>query len=1237
MADRRGSSVGFVKELNLADAQLLSFRSNQGNLKTQSVVDGELVEDIVERVVHHTYQNAQLLRYRLLQSVGVTLNPVEEQSLVSGEEKNVERRSIFAEELGIVRDAVMMHFYPSKRAQLMGAGGGGGSGQSSFRGSRGDVGPNAQMLRLNKSSLSDIIKEQIDTMFQSTYEETALRLAAHQSDVEEKIGPSRRLNRAIFLQREKVHATMKDMAALESKNAEQGKRIRELEGSAERREEYHKQQLNGYLREVAILKEQLYRTYRDKSYVGKDVDLMPPIIDDDACEDVNVDQLLHYRRTMRSVDQQIAAYQTKIKTLEEDVELREQAMVAFQEKQRSRELAVANAQKELDDMNAMVVKFEQEVEDKDIEISTLRAEIHHLKTSVPATASNGSQATEEEDAARAETYTHIETSVALSEAKREALLMFDKIVSERFALKQELIAQEVKAREEKKLLEDALKAMEQRALYAEKRQDDLRRISQDAIARQDVAEAHAAEVTSTATAQATVLTAELKVAQEEVVSLRSQNATLCLAYTNMWERLQVIKTKAGLNDYKRRSNEHHFQRAEAAVREANQRIEAAEARCAKELREAEERTEMSNMNLAFALEDVKCLKRKHQTDMALFDRRIQQVESASLALLDDYNRLRTEHLKLTAADAMKDAKEEELIQHAAARLGSASARSDRHTTSTANLGGGASSIHMHRRMSAAEELQHQRQTFAFEILTSQSPEHTGAEDAAFPLQVQALLDTLATRRALSTAEEPFDRKLRPGQLPPMAAKEFENALICALYPILETLLACTRADAELLGLSEAASSKQHRRGNTGALDDYHALVRGEMDAELSAMGLGEQREMAAWGKLKHISKVEAQLRSCLQRMQRAAGRIKIIPLDMSPVPAIAAGGTVEGVVVSAVDQAKKEDELQRVKEMQAKLKEKQSAAASSKKKPTSKPVAAAPSPSGPVATSSVAMLPAVELHHSKAAAGSITHAAHEVPSSAASVDGSSHPCNDTAIHEVTMEIPNDASVASVSREESGASTPSVALPASRQQRPPRHDQLHRSDPTLDPLFATHDEDLLYGSGAGRGGTSHAPTAGRRPSSTGSPSGRRSQGSRWAGLPAKHVVLPSLRSDRQSLQSKLSTESTRVGPSASSDASIVADEALAGVQHIPLRSEDAVESDEPFGNALSVNKEYHDLRARLEQTLVARGVYTPNVPSGTSVLDTTVAAPVAVSTPPFTTTPPWKVFKEQQRRMKGGGH
>jgi hypothetical protein len=1235
MADRKSSSVGFVKELNLADAQLLSFRANHSSaFKTQSVVDGELVEDIVERVVEHTYQNAQLLRYRLLQSVGVTLNPVEEESLVAGEEKNIERRSMFSEELGIVRDAVMMHFYPSKRSQLMAAGGGaanggGGSGQSSFRGSRGDVGPNAQMLCLKHSSLSDIIKEQIDSMFQLTYQETSLRLTAYQSEVEEKLGPSRRLNRAISLQRERTDNTMKTNHQLELKNMEQAKRITELEASAERREDYHKQQLNAYLREVAILKEQLYRTYRDKTYVGKDVDLMPPIVDDDACEDVNVDQLLHYRRTMRSVDQQIASYQAKIKALEEEVEAREQAMAAFQEKQRSRELAVANAQKELDDMNAMVVKFEQDVEDKDIEIMTLKAELHHLKTNVPATASTGTQATEEEDEARAATYTYLETSEALLESKHNALMMFEKALAEKFSLKQELLAQEKKAREEKKALEDALHAMEQRALYAEKRQDDLRRISQDAIARQEVAESHAAEVTSTATAQATVLAAELNVAQTEVVSLRSQNATLCLAYTNMWERLQAIKTKAGLSDYKKRSNEHHFQRAEAAVQEANRRIEATETRCADELRQAEERAEMVNMNLAFALEDVKCLKRKHQSDMALFERRIQQVENASLALLDDYNRLRTEHLKLTAVDAMKDAQEEELIQQVASRLGSATANKERHVGAGGTAGRGHGGTPQQRRLSVAEEQLQQRQTFAFEILSSHTSELKGAGDAAFPLHVQALLDALAIRRDAAGHEELFDRKVRPQQLPTLAAKEFENALICALYPLLETLLTCTRSDAELLVLSDSANHK-HQSGTspqhgsvkaTSVLKDYQALVRGESDAELAAMGLGEQREVAAWGKLKHISNVEGHLRQCLQRMQRAAGRVNIVALDMAPVPVIAGGASIDSVVVSAVDQAKREDELQRVKDMEARMKENQrNAATTSKKKPSSKPLPPPPQSHETPSRTSLAMP-----HAAGPAAPSAAN--RGTPTLAPLDEQTSHPCNDTAVHEMIVEIPADDSVASMaSRDTSGTSTPLVVP----RQRPPRPDaHLQRRDPSQDALYATPDETLL---------SSHAPGVSRRPSSTGSPSGRRSQGGRWAGLPSKHVVLPSLRADRNATQATLSTESTRVGPSASSDASIVPDETLAGVARIPLRSEASVESDSAFGNALSVNKEYLDLRSRLERSLVAKGLYTPDRNDAAATMphdpNTTVAAAAPRGgTPTFTTTPPWKVFKEQQRRMK----
>lgn len=1180
--------------------------------KTQSAHDGELVEDIVERTVSHVFQNTQLLKYRLLQSRGVVLHPTEVETLLTGEERDPQRRAVMQEELSLLRDAAMVHFYPHKRSQLLGL----------HNRPQDAVATNAYLLAVpGRSSLSSILRETIDVAFQQVYEEVSLRLAARQDEIEEHIGPNRRLNKAIGLQRDKLHRVSTENEELQAHIKALEEKLVQQEHSLKRREAYHKEQLNAYLKEVAVLKEQLYRTYRDKSYVGKDVDIMPPLVDDDTCEDVSVDQLLHYRRTMRGVEQHIAVLKNKVKSLEEDLEGREQAMQMLQEKSRARELTVANAQKELDDMNNMVLSLENDKEDLQKHVKDLTAEIEHLKSFVPETSHVAVQATDEEDIAAAYSYRHMETQVAVRSTKIEAMKTLDAVISERQQLKATIVELEEKARRERALLEAKCKALEQRAVYAEKRQEDLAKISEAAIARQDIAESHAAEVLEASAGQTTAVVRELKVAQDEVESLRGQNATLCLAYTGMWERLQALKTKAGLNDYKQRSNEHHFKRAEAAVAEANARILATEAKCAEEVQRADQRVSLAEHNLSFALEDVRCTKRQHVSDMKRFEERIAKVEEASNALLEDYNRLRLEHLRLTAESAIADEAVANNLRGARTGSASFSARMSLDASTT----GPDDALSRRRRSLAQLQIATDgasRQQFAFEVLSTLL-EDTGDGSVPpldFPTKVQAAIAAFEDRKESATREADFgkDRKVRASQLPAMVAREFENALLCALEPLVDTLLVCAEGDAQLVRRAAAADAVA-KKGASGAAAEVHSgsvaeylkVLHSENDTQLLAMGLGEQREAVAWAKLHRIAEVERSLRECLERLHRVAKQAKVAPIDTTPLKHVVDRSLDVAGLSAHVTSAKEHEEAeavqhpQRLKKSQAHGPTPLSSAVPSRAStpaahqpghpPTLTPQSQAlqfPSTAAPSPIPIEVTAPSPTFTDASALMNRTLPAAHAAPAH-------------TSLASTPLKPKPSTSSTGVQ---------TAAVKAAKGSAPDSSMQALR-DHTFGVLSSVPRDDVLLA------GLPPNLLSNRPASTGGSPRSRNRSRIKAA------VLLDSRPSTRAAVGSSstlttVASDLNKVGASAASDASLVADEVLAGVKPMQLRSAGSVESDQPFGNALSINKEYSALRERLETTLAAR-TSTSSANTNFSV-NTTVAASAL---------PPWKQFKQSRKHTE----
>jgi len=186
------------------------------------------------------------------------------------------------------------------------------------------------------AGISDVVIAECDSVFRGVYEEMALRLSEYHDVLDKKFGHAKTLNLALEAQREKFETTVK-------KNRELEEDIQFLKAIAEnhvhilkRRDYAHKERLNAFLREIALLKEQLYRTYRDSAYVAIPVDLMPPIPDESSADDVDVDMLLQYRHMIKQFEGQISTLKLQIQALEREVNDKEQTIGMMNERSRGR-------------------------------------------------------------------------------------------------------------------------------------------------------------------------------------------------------------------------------------------------------------------------------------------------------------------------------------------------------------------------------------------------------------------------------------------------------------------------------------------------------------------------------------------------------------------------------------------------------------------------------------------------------------------------------------------------------------------------------------------------------------------------------------------------------------------------------------------------------------------------------------------------------------------------------------
>jgi hypothetical protein len=202
--------------------------------------------------------------------------------------------------------------------------------------------------------------EQIDSLFRFTFEELQLRVKAQHEVRRLNSISERKLVAAVETQRSLLdkHRSINKQQSVKLSDLE--KQLEEVRTTLQRHDEVHKTQMTLYLKEVCVLKEQLYRSYRDKDYVGKNTDLMACLVGDDTGEDVSVDELLMSRRLYRGVERRIGDLQDRIAAQEHDINQKANFISRMEEKMRAQEGTMRTVRADIEQLNAAVLQVEGE-------------------------------------------------------------------------------------------------------------------------------------------------------------------------------------------------------------------------------------------------------------------------------------------------------------------------------------------------------------------------------------------------------------------------------------------------------------------------------------------------------------------------------------------------------------------------------------------------------------------------------------------------------------------------------------------------------------------------------------------------------------------------------------------------------------------------------------------------------------------------------------------------------------
>ena len=535
-------------------------------------------------------------------------------------------------------------------------------------------------VKLPHNAAAKALREQIDGFFRFTFEEVALRWESEGVTRKEKEAPRTTLFKAVDYQRGHIDDLQAKNAALSKQVDLLKTQCAQLTQSLANKDAIHKKETDSFLREVCILKEQLYRSYRNKDYVGKDVDMLNCIVDDDTGEDVSVDELLRARRMMRGIESQMQILREQIGALTAELTAKGEIIHRLQEKTRSQESTIYSQRSELDQLNSMTLTLENENKTLADELDKVRLDLHHARKK--KTATNGAKqpiedSREAEDVVEEYRDVEIQTerekidtpppppqpeviTVTLKDPLREAYDAEELQLASEFKGKTRLeltaIIEECKKAqkclsseyENKALQYEALSAMNKQ-LTAENEEQKSRfaTLAKDTEDMKKENERLANDLQKASETAANAIVAvdkDLREAHDATFALRRQNAALCQAYVNISERLEQIKTRAGLIGYKQRSNDFHFKRAETAIRDANNKAEQIQKQCEEKLGALEAEVDHVHDMLRFALEDIDACTRQHKEEIGFLTERTTAVKTAFESLLQDFHHLREEYV-----------------------------------------------------------------------------------------------------------------------------------------------------------------------------------------------------------------------------------------------------------------------------------------------------------------------------------------------------------------------------------------------------------------------------------------------------------------------------------------------------------------------------------------------------------------------------------------------------------------
>ena len=637
--DLRTNSHSFVRH-DGAVSGLPSARSEIPNVDAQ--ISLNLFADSLMSQLFH---NLAVLKVRVLHCSGAALSPVELDVVEKGQEVDTRRLSSLEESLRLMRDEMAMKrkqvasvAMGSRSARMM-------SSQSAF---------DDDDIELSEKPVDPqevvrhVVAEHLNGFFKNVMDELSLRLAATTERERSRLAPRARLEKAIAHQAGEMDKAAANANSTRTAMAILHKKVDELQGTLKRREEYHRQQLDGFLREVCVLKEQLYRSYRDKDYIAKEVDLMQTLEDVDTGEDVSVDTLFQYRKQVRVADKMVMDAQSRLRRMEEELAEKEQLVAREAHRQRAREASSSAMKLEMGELNLRCLQQEETIRALQHSLSVARGD---YEPAVFADAEVQTASLEDEEIFRTP-FASEKANAARGLGKLALIRLVDTLAEKEKALHRQL--QSAEADWEKKS-EELLREHEATLSKAQQERDDalherdeVLTNSREAIEISKRSKEEVESIRSLAIRQADSLVSELLSSQQQVDALRVKGISVCRAFLGLQVRFEALKTRQGVSDYKRRANAFHFQRAQTAVDCAREQIASVRNQCISQLEAAaqmirDSKSAESKMRVQLADQE-----EEHRAGVAMIQERVTTMEKASRILLQDYERLRNEFVSRAA-------------------------------------------------------------------------------------------------------------------------------------------------------------------------------------------------------------------------------------------------------------------------------------------------------------------------------------------------------------------------------------------------------------------------------------------------------------------------------------------------------------------------------------------------------------------------------------------------------------